>query len=386
MAAHHPAHLHFHHHPSNSPNTPPNLAIASRPSKTLLSRKIQIMPASAPVLRRPGSGYAQATIAGLLATVATVAFLYATVVVLPTAQKLRAGEAAQCRIVRADLSCWRRSFLSFSQIEQGHHACWVFQVELNSSAAGPPRPLAGAGPNASAPRPFTVQYAPVHAFSKARDECESFETCGNATWACTVVASADDGAAPSMVRLRWRYPTKKLGANLTVAVACYAIAAFTMCQYLRLRATGALADVCKDVYDPSLGECVVEIGGEYDSDEDGTAWDSARYDKESVPGAGVCDEESGNRTQQEGSNLKPAPYNPEMSTSDIILSLDEIVENCRSASPERAFHEDECLDRVSLSSTSPTSGSGSVAKDSGLNFAPVDLNKREELRDINSFR
>lgn len=217
------------------------------------------MVATGNISLRSGSGCTQVAVIAVLTSIATAAFLYSTIIILPTAQKLKSGDTTSCRIVAADLACWRRSFISFSQIEQGHHACWVFKVERNDTAS----PRTGSSFNDTllntTSDQVTVQYAPVHEFSKARDACNSFETCGNATWTCTVVTSTDDGAAPSMLRMRWRYPLKKLAANLTVSVSCYAIAALMVCQYLRQRATCALEELCEDLPPPKDEEGALDI-------------------------------------------------------------------------------------------------------------------------------
>lgn len=243
--------------------------------------------AAGTICRRSGSGYTQAAVVVILSTIATTAFFYATVIILPTAQRLRSGETTKCKIVAADLACWRRSFLSFSQIEQGHYSCWVFKVEHNYTASGKSlsnfnksrtnsfavesndtaslRPLFNFEESRlnSSEEQFTVQYAPVHAFSKARDTCNSFETCGNTTWTCTIVSKEGAGATPSLLRMRWRYPVKKLTANLTVSVACYAIAALMVWQYLRLRATGGLDEVCKNLPSSNDEACVIDIAPEF---------------------------------------------------------------------------------------------------------------------------
>lgn len=225
------------------------------------------------ISRRSGSVYTQAAVIVVLATIATTAFLYATVIILPTAQKLSSGETAKCRIVSAELACWRRSLISFSQIEQGHHSCWVFKVERNHTASLGTSSNLNEASSISSEELFTVQYAPVHAFSKARDECDSFETCGNTTWTCTVVTSGESGASPSMIRMRWRYPVKQLVANLTVSLSCYAIAALMIYQYLRQRATGALDKVCLDVTSQNSEECVIDIETENSHDDEMTVCD-----------------------------------------------------------------------------------------------------------------
>lgn len=271
-----------------------------------------------------GHPYVVLFFASVLALLSLSTFLYVILGVLVPAKRVSNGLQTECNIVSAKLSCWRRKPLSFSEIEQGHYSCWLFQVTYNeknntkpsnsenaedqngaatfegtarlekldsflskvsmksekieASNAIKPSDFADASNSAEAAtdssdssegtlirmeslpadsngasvtannidatsalekeiisepidhsatsnillstedfddfeasnatcvsRIYLVQYSPVHAFPKERDNCDSLESCGNTSWLCNAVTSGS-----GHVRLRWKFPVAQL--------------------------------------------------------------------------------------------------------------------------------------------------------------------------------
>lgn len=170
--------------------------------------------------------YVTMAIWSFLAFLTMSTLLYTILGVLVPAKRISNGLETDCSIVSAKLWCWRRKPLSFSQIEQGHHSCWLFHVTYNATEASNnttestlPDSLKISNMSAEADanddfdavnatcvnKVFEVQYSPVHAFPKERDNCDSLESCGNTTWSCNAVTSGS-----GFVRLRWKFPVTQM--------------------------------------------------------------------------------------------------------------------------------------------------------------------------------
>lgn len=105
------------------------------------------------------------------------------------------GKSASCKIIAAEESCWRRSTLSSSRIEEGRYICWLFLVRYDDV--------------------FTkVQYMDIDDFPKEHNGCKSAKSCGLEEWPCRV--SLDD---PKDVSLRWAYPVKSV-AYCSIGIIC----------------------------------------------------------------------------------------------------------------------------------------------------------------------
>jgi hypothetical protein len=260
---------------------------------------------------------AQVAVLIVFGTVSLTTFLYAMVVVLPPAQKLRGGVKTDCNIVKARLACWRRSPFTFTQVERGHHSCWHFDVVKNATII--------------AAFPVRVQYSPVHAFSEARDTCNSFQGCGNTTWKCTIARSS-----PNMIRLRWRYPVKKLVLNLTISATCLLLSA--VLAYQKFRQSKSSNDTRDDL------EEYIDIEGSVDRESiasDGrTIW-SAQFNSAKV--APISSD----------SNVV-SNFHPDMTTDEILVRVTSshaalpFCDNTRTIADENTYLHTVDLDAPSL--------------------------------------